>query len=88
MRFTADPMVPAERFATLRKELGTGFEAIEIDNGPGNPHGIPRTAHSVVTTDLVDEQGHPTRRALDRVLGFFHERLRPDEAPKKDHTGD
>jgi len=75
MRFTADPMCPAERFATLRRELGDGFEAIEIDSGRGNAHGIPRTAHSVVTNDLVDEEGHPTRAALDRVLSFFHERL-------------
>src|SRR5690606_19438659 len=75
LRFTADPLVPAERFARLRRELGDGFEAIEIDSGPGNPHGIPRRAHSVVTTDLVDEAGHPTRAALERVLSFFHERL-------------
>lgn len=77
MRFTADPMVPAERFARLRQELGEGFEGIEIDSQPGNAHGIARSAHSVVTTDLVDEEGHPTRDALDRVLALFHERLRP-----------
>jgi dienelactone hydrolase len=77
MRFTADPLVPAERFERLRRELGAGFEAIEIDSGRGNPHGIPRAAHSVVTNDLVDEAGHPTRAALDRVLAFFAERLRP-----------
>ena len=77
MRFTHDPMVPKERFETLRRELGDGFEAIEIDSGPGNPHGIARTAHSVVTNDLVDEEGHPTRIALDRVLKFFQERLAP-----------
>lgn len=77
LRFTADPMCRAERFATLRRELGEGFEAIEVDSGRGNPHGIPRTAHSVVTKDLVDEAGHPTRQALERVLGFFGERLRP-----------
>jgi dienelactone hydrolase len=75
LRFTADPMCPGERFDTLRSELGDGFEAIEIDSGSGNPHGIKRTAHSVVTTDLVDEEGHPTREALDRVLGLFRERL-------------
>jgi dienelactone hydrolase len=78
LRFSHDPMCPPERFATLRRELGErGFEAIEIDSSPGNPHGIARTAHSVVTMDLVDEAGHPTREALDRVLGFFAERLRP-----------
>jgi dienelactone hydrolase len=77
MRFTADPLCPPERFDTLRRELGEGFEAIEIDSGPGNPHGFDRTTHSVVTTALVDEAGHPTRQALDRVLGLFRERLRP-----------
>lgn len=75
LRFTADPLVPKARFDTLHRELGDGFEAIEIDSGPGNPHGIPRTAHSVLTTDLVDETGHPTREALDRVLALFRERL-------------
>ena len=77
LRFTQDPMVPAERFERLREELGSGFEAIEIDSSPGNAHGLSASAHSVVTKDLVDEAGHPTRIALDRVLGFFRERLRP-----------
>ncbi len=78
MRFTHDPLVPAARFERLRRELGDAFEGIEIDSGPGNPHGIPRLAHSVVTTHLVDRDGHPTQAALHRVLGFFHERLRPE----------
>jgi dienelactone hydrolase len=77
MRFTHDFMCPGERFDRLREELGEAFEAIEIDSSPGNAHGIPRQAHSVVTHDLVDEAGHPTRIALDRVLAFFGERLRP-----------
>jgi dienelactone hydrolase len=77
LRFTADPMCPPERFETLRRELGDGFEGIEIDSSKGNPHGIPRAAHSVLTNDLVDESGHPTREALDRVLAFFQERLKP-----------
>jgi len=76
MRFTHDLLSPPERFETLRRELGDGFEGIEIDSSRGNPHGIKRAAHSVVTLDLVDQQGHPTRTALDRVLAFFAERLR------------
>lgn len=76
LRFTGDPMCPGERFATLRRELGDGFEGIEIDNRPGNPDGIGRMAHSVVTTDLVDQAGHPTRQALDRVLALFRQRLK------------
>lgn len=78
LRFTADPMCPPERFDRLRRELGEpGFEAIEIDSGPGNPQGFGRSAHSVLTTELVDEAGHPTREALERVLSVFRERLRP-----------
>jgi dienelactone hydrolase len=76
LKFTHDPLCPPQRFATLRRELGAGFESIEIDSGPGNPYGLTRRAHSVLTTDLVDEAGHPTRAALDRVLGLFRERLR------------
>ena len=77
LRFTDDLMCPKERFERLREELGSGVETIEIDSSPGNAHGIPRRAHSVVTNDLVDEEGHPTRVALDRVLSFFRENLAP-----------
>ena len=76
LRFSHDPMCPADRFERLREELGNGFEGIDVDSSPGNPLDIPRTAHSVVTADLVDEAGHPTREALDRVLGLFREKLR------------
>lgn len=76
LRFTNDPAVPPERFATLRRELGDGFEAIEIDSSPGNPFGIPQSAHSVLTNDFVDEASHPTRAAFDRVLALFNERLK------------
>ncbi len=75
MRFSGDPMCPGERFRRLEAELGDGFEAIEIDSTPGNPHGLTRAAHSVVTTDLVDEGGHPTQAALHRVIEVFRERL-------------
>ena len=76
LRFSEDKMCPGARFERLREEFGSGFEAIEIDSGPGNPHGIPRKAHSVLTKDLLDEAGHPTRKAVERVLGLFRERLR------------
>ena len=77
LRFSADRGCPAERFQRLRRELGDGFEAIEVDSSPANPYGIPGRAHAVLTVDLVDEPGHPTRVALDRVLGFLDQRLRP-----------
>jgi dienelactone hydrolase len=75
MRFTGDPACPVERFERLRSELGDAFEAIEIDSSRGNRYGIPAEAHSVVTEHLVDEAGHPTRAALDRVISFFREEL-------------
>lgn len=76
LRFTGDSLVPAARFDRLRAELGDRFLAVEIDSRPGNPHNIRRRAHSVLARDYVDEPGHPTRDALDKVLAFFRERLR------------
>jgi len=75
LRFTGDRVVPAERFERLRQELGANFVAVEIDSSPGNPHGNPTSAHSVLTEHLVDTPGHPTRDALDQVLALFRERL-------------
>ena len=75
LRFTEDIAVPDERFAALRRELGDAFVAVEIDSSKGNPWGIGQRAHSVLTSDLVDEPGHPTREALDQVLAFLGDRL-------------
>ncbi len=75
--FSNDSKVPRERFETLKQELRQGFEAIEIDSGPGNANGIKKEAHSVLTIDLVRDAGHPTEQALQRVFAFLHERLDP-----------
>ena len=39
-------------------------------------------AHSVLTEDLIDEPGQPTRDALEQVLDFLDERL---GAPERCH---
>lgn len=75
LRFSCDALAPGERFAALRAELGDAFVGVEIDSSPGNPWGIGKRAHSVLTEDLVDEPGHPTRDALDQVLDLFRTRL-------------
>jgi dienelactone hydrolase len=76
LRFTEDRLAPAARFRRLREELGDGFVAVEIDSSPGNRWGLKRTAHSVLTEELVeDDPEHPTRRALDQVLELFRSRL-------------
>jgi dienelactone hydrolase len=75
LRFTGDRLVPDTRFANLRRQLGDGFVAVEIDSSKGNPWGHRAVAHSVLTEDLVDEPGQPTRAALEQVLDFLDERL-------------
>ncbi len=75
LRFSKDRAVPDARWLRYRHELGDNFIAVDIDSSPGNPQGIKRTAHSVLTEELVDQPGHPTKDALDRVLAFLRDRL-------------
>jgi dienelactone hydrolase len=75
LRFSEDRAVPDARWARYTEEFGDHFIGVDIDSSSGNPHGIKRSSHSVLTEHLVDEPGHPTRDGLDRVLAFFRERL-------------
>lgn len=75
LRFTGDRAVPPARFDALRRELGDGFIAVELDSSPGNPYGHRAGAHSVLTEDLVDRPGAPTMAALEQVLGFLAAKL-------------
>jgi dienelactone hydrolase len=75
LRFSGDKMSPPERFGALRELLGDQFISVELDSSPGNPHGHRKMAHSVLTEDLDDRPGTPTRQALEQVLAFFTERL-------------
>jgi len=74
LRFVGDPLVPAERFAFLRRELGDAFVAVEIPQRDRHPHGPLPRAHSVLTVDLDDEPG-PKRAGLDSVLALFRDKL-------------
>jgi dienelactone hydrolase len=75
LRFTGDKFSPPERFQHLRELLGDAFVGVELDSSAGNPHGHKKAAHSVLTEDLDDRPGTPTRDALDQVLEFFRTRL-------------
>jgi dienelactone hydrolase len=77
LRFSKDRAVPDARWARYKAELGDNFVGVDIDSSPGNPHDIKKAAHSVLTEELVDQPGHPTKDALDRVLAFFRDRLQP-----------
>jgi dienelactone hydrolase len=75
LRFHGDPLVPPERFATLRRELGDEFEAIELNPADADPQawGPP---HAVLTLHLNDaDPDGPTRQAEARVIDFFRRRL-------------
>lgn len=75
LRFSHDRMCPASRFETLKAHFKDGFHGIEIDSGPNNTHGIPRTAHSVLTLDRIAKEGHPTHEAFKECLRFLKKRL-------------
>ena len=68
--------VPGKRFDHLKKEFPNAFESIEIDSSLRNPHGIPVTAHSVLTLDFVDQKGHPTHDAWLKVVDFLENHLK------------
>jgi len=75
LRFKGDRMSPPEKFETLRRELGDAFEGIELDDKYANPASPAPSPHSVLTVDLIDRDGEPTKEAAKRVISFFQERL-------------
>ncbi|MBU8818270.1 dienelactone hydrolase [Mycobacterium sp. SWH-M5] len=75
LRFSQDRLAPADRFTTLKARLGDAFEVIEIDSRKGNPHGFASSAHSVLTDEVREVDGHPAYEARKRVVRFLKERL-------------
>ncbi len=75
LRFTEDAMARHERFAALEAAFGPGWRAIPIDSSEGNPHGIGKREHSVLTSADVEKPGHPTNDARADVTAFLRERL-------------
>jgi hypothetical protein len=77
LRFAGDRYVPAERFDFLREQLGDGFVAVTLAQSDGHPDSPMPWPHSVLTRDLIDEPGEPTRTALEKVLALLREKLLP-----------
>ena len=67
-RFADDPLCTAEKFAALDTALNAGRERIRLTTLPGK-------GHSVLTLDFVDDSNHPTARALQDVIDYFHTTL-------------
>jgi len=72
LRFKSDKAVPDERFATYKRHFGDRFEAHEFEDEDAAPG--PMGPHSVLTINLQDSPGTPTKRAEERVIRFFRER--------------
>jgi dienelactone hydrolase len=70
-RFRDDKLCRAEKFMRIAEELGDQFRATVL----------PGRGHSVLTHDYVDEEHHPTRKALEATLSFLHERLSVGATP-------
>ena len=74
LRFHGDVMFcRSARFDTLRRELGEGFEGLELPAASAKSQ--PEPPHSVLTIGLIDRDGEPTHEAVNRVLSFLTERL-------------
>jgi dienelactone hydrolase len=74
LRFKSDSLVPADRFAFLKEQLGDAFVAVELEDDAANPDAQMKP-HSVLTEHLIDAPGQPTRDALDKVLDLYRTRL-------------
>ena len=69
LRFEADPLCTSEKSECIHKAFNDeGAKRIDEITLPGK-------GHSVLTLDFVDEEGHPTRAALEKVLAYFNRRL-------------
>ncbi|MEZ5229424.1 MAG: dienelactone hydrolase family protein [Acidimicrobiales bacterium] len=69
LRFTGDPLVPAERFERLRAEFGERFVAVELESAN-------KQQHSVLAIEYDPAPGSPTRNAYELVIDHFR-RLAP-----------
>jgi len=67
-RFEGDPLCTAPKFASYQQRFNDDAERVKLTTLPGK-------GHSVLTLDFVNEEGNPTRTALDNVLEYFRDRL-------------
>ncbi len=74
-RFEGDSFCRAARFAAYQQALGDRFQPRVLPDSAANPNAPMKNPHSVVTLHLIDEQGQPTRQAVDEIIDFFKTRL-------------
>lgn len=73
-RFEGDSFCRGERFSDYEEALGDRFVGRVLPDESARK-GTPMHPHSVVTLHLIDEEGQPTRAALDEIIAFYRMRL-------------
>lgn len=73
--FEGDGFCQKERFEEYSDALGDRFVGTTLPAGTAR-QGTGMSPHSVVTMHLIDEEGQPTRRAVDEILSFYNQRLK------------
>lgn len=69
-RFDRDPLCTHKKFEAISAALN------DDEHERVNLVVLPGKGHSVLTIDFVDEEGHPTQKALNSVLDYFGDRLK------------
>jgi dienelactone hydrolase len=76
LRFAGDKLCRAARFDTIRELVGEArFKEHVIDDIHRAPGGQLKHAHSVLTSDLVDNDDSVTKQKLLEVIGFLKDRI-------------
>jgi dienelactone hydrolase len=73
-RFAGDSFCRAERFTDYEGALGDKFKGTLFPDSAAAESDSP--PHSVVTMHLIDEDGEPTRAAIDEILSLYTRRLK------------
>jgi dienelactone hydrolase len=68
-RFEGDPICNATKYQAIDGAFNNDGVTRVVT------HTLPGKGHSVLTLDFVDEQGHPTRDALNSILAYFATQL-------------
>lgn len=71
LRFENDPLCTAKKSECIHRTFN--------DDGANRVQEItlPGRGHSVLTLDFIDEAGQPTREALNHVIDYFTQQLKP-----------
>jgi dienelactone hydrolase len=67
-RFEGDKLCTAAKFVALDEAFNDDLERIRLNTVPGDKH-------AMLTVHFIDEEGSPTDRALQEIIGYFGDKL-------------